>query len=159
MKLRHMFALVLVLGFFAECRSTADNVSNAEEVEGWRVEKEQDVFYMRLAGRATKAAIDQDSPAMMRSTCVDATGLQAQDNIIRKMIGETVQAQSGTIDGQSTGVIINSVRGGLIKGSQIKECAPTDKNRKFEECQCVHFVAGKGLKKKFELAVEAATKK
>ncbi|MCE9599272.1 MAG: hypothetical protein K8S54_15015 [Spirochaetia bacterium] len=159
MKLKHAVAGILMLGFLASCRSTADSVSNAEEIEGWRVENEQDVFYMRLAGRASKLAIDQDSPAMMRSTCVDATGLQAQDNIIRKMIGETIQAQSGTLDGQSTGVIITSVRGGMIKGPQIKECAPTDKNKKFEECQCVHFVAGKGLKKKFELAVEAAAKK
>ncbi|HNJ03114.1 MAG TPA: hypothetical protein PLB73_02610, partial [Leptospiraceae bacterium] len=91
--------------------------------------------------------------------CIDSTKLQALDNIIRKMIGETVTGQSATLDGQSTGVLITSVRGGLIRGTQMGQCAPVDKSKKYESCECIHYVTGKGLKKKFELAVEQAAKK
>jgi len=154
-----VIAIGLVFTGLTLCRSTADKTSNSEEVEGWRVENGMDVFYMRMPGRASRPAIEQDSQAMMKSTCIEATKLQAQDNIIRKMIGETVQAHSGTLDGQSTGVVITSVRSGMIKGTEIKECGPTDKNKRYEECECVHFVSGKGLKKNFELAVEQAGKK
>jgi hypothetical protein len=39
------------------------------------------------------------------------------------------------------------------------QCAPVDKSKKYESCECIHYVTGKGLKKKFELAVEQAAKK
>lgn len=150
--------LALAAVFAMGCRSTADSASGSEEIEGWRVEDGADVFYMRIPASASKAATDADDPAMMKSTCIDATRVQAADSIIRKMLGETVQGQSGTLDGQSTGVLITSVRSGLIRGTQIKECAPRDDRKRYQNCECVHFVTGKGLKKKFQLAVEQSAK-
>ena len=158
--MRSMF-LIAALFALANCAGTADKVSGGEEIEGWRTDQATgvDTFFMRVPGRATNNAIEQDSPTMMKSTCIDSTKLQALDNIIRKMIGETVTGQSATLDGQSTGALITSVRGGLIRGTQMGQCAPVDKSKKYESCECVHYVTGKGLKKKFELAVEQAAKK
>lgn len=150
-----LFAAMIALG----CRSTADSASGSEEIEGWRVENGQDVFYMRIPGSASKTAAEADDAAMMKATCIEATRVQAADIIIRKMIGETIQGQSGVMDGQSTGTVITSVRSGLIRGTQTKECAPRDDRKRYQNCECVHYVSGKGLKKKFELAVEQSVKK
>jgi hypothetical protein len=153
-------SIVILAAFLAVgCRSSADSASGSEEIEGWRVEDNQDVFYMRIPGSASQRAADADDMAMMKSTCIDASRVQAADNIIRKMLGETVQGQSGVMDGQSTGTLITSVRNGLIRGTQVKECAPRDERKRWQNCECVHFVSGKGLKKKFELAVEQSVKK
>ncbi len=151
---------ILLAAALGACGGSASTVSGGEEIEGWRVDAQgQDVFYMRMPGAASRNAVDQDNRAMMKSTCIDATKLQALDNIVRKMIGETIQGQSGTMDGQSTGTVITSVRNGLIKGTSMGECAPTDREKNYAQCECIHFVSGKGLKKKFELAVEQAAKK
>lgn len=158
MKSVSLFAGVILLSL-AACRGTADRVSGSEELEGWRVENGEDVYFMRIPGSASREAAERNDAAMMKATCVQATKVMAADNIIRKMLGETIQGQSGVLDGQSTGVVITSVRSGLIRGTQMKECAPTDENKRYQNCECVHFVAGKDLKKKFELAVEQSTKK
>ena len=159
MKYSILILAALLAASTSGCRSSADSASGSEEIEGWRLEDSQDVFYMRIPGSASKQAADADDMAMMKSTCIDASRVQAADNIIRKMLGETIQGQSGVMDGQSTGTLITSVRNGMIRGTQVKECAPRDERKRWQNCECVHFVSGKGLKNKFELAVEQSVKK
>ena len=95
---------------------------------------------------------------MLQSTCMESARLQAMDLIIRKMVGETVEAQSGMIDGQTTGLAVNSIRNGIIKGDVVqKECADRGQDNDWDTCECVFYVKGKGLRKKVELEVSKIT--
>ncbi len=144
---------LLIMAVVASC-SSASEVSGAEEFEGWRVEEDYDVFYIRRSGHASEKAIESENTAMLQSTCMEAARLQAMDLIIRKMVGETVEAQSGMIDGQTTGLAVNSIRNGIIKGDVVqKECADRGEDKDWDTCECVFFIKGKGLRKKVELEV------
>ena len=148
---------LLVMAVVAGC-SSADKVSGGEEFEGWRVEEEFDVFYIRRSGHASDKALEMENTAMLQSTCMESARLQAMDAIIRKMVGETMEAQSGMIDGQTTGLAVNSIRNGIIKGDVVqKECADRGEDNDWDTCECVFFVKGKGLRKKVELEVSKVT--
>ena len=137
---------LLVLAVVAGC-SSASEVSGAEEFEGWREEEGFDVFYIRRSGHASEKAIETENTAMLQSTCMEAARLQAMDLIIRKMVGETIEAQSGMIDGQTTGLAVNSIRNGIIKGDVVqKECADRGEDKDWDTCECVFFIKGKGLR-------------
>lgn len=144
-------ALVLTGGYCAS--TTADKVSGGEELEGWRLLKNgEDAFYMKISGSASPAAKESGEEVRMKSTCVESTKLQANDTIIRKMVGEEIQSVSGTADAETTGYVVTSVRQGVIKGVEMKECAAVKSN--WSQCECVHFVSGRNLRKKFKLQVE-----
>ncbi|MCB1166718.1 MAG: hypothetical protein KDK33_11220 [Leptospiraceae bacterium] len=148
-----LISLAVVVG----C-SSADQVSGGEEFEGWRQEEGIDVFYIRRSGHASEKALSSENTAMLQSTCMEAARLQAMDALIRKMVGETIEAQSGVLDGQTTGVAVNSIRNGIIKGDVVqKECADRGQENDWDTCECVFFVKGKDLRKKVELEVTKAT--
>lgn len=138
--------------FFIGFCSSATRVAGGEEFEGWRSENGIDTFYVRTAARASENAIEKDDQEMMKSTCMEAAKLQALDNMIRKMIGETVEAQSGVLDGQATNYAITSIRSGVIKGVQTKECAP--RGGSWKNCECIHYASGPNLKKEIEFQVK-----
>jgi len=154
----HASGLLIALLICAGCQSPRAK-SPTEELEGWRTENGEDVFYLRLPGRASPGAIEEGNEISIKSTCVSSTKIQAENSVIEKMIGRTVQGQSGTLDAQTTDAIITSVSRGLLRGTSIKECVATDERKIFKECECVHFVRGIGLKKKFELSVEQTISK
>jgi hypothetical protein len=141
---------VILLTLLSACGSSPNKVSGGEETEGWRREGNSDVFYMKIVGRASEKAIERNDYAMKKSTCVEATHLQAADRIVRKIYGETLKAQSLTEDGAVSQSVISSVRGGLIKGTSVKECAPLTAPNDWTNCECVHYVGGPNLKAEFE---------
>ena len=143
----------LTVFLLLSCSSTVEEVSGGEELEGWRITEEGlDIYYMKYGGRASPNAIEKNDPIMMKTTCVESTRLQARDQIIRKMLGETIEASSGVLDGETIGVVVTSVRKGMVRGTQMKECASVNGDT-WLNCECVHYVEGKGLKKKFEFEV------
>lgn len=149
--------LTITLAMLAmSCKGTADKVSGGEELEGWRTEGGEDVFYMRISGSASTTAKESGEEARMKSTCVESTKLQAMDTIIRKLVGEHIQAVSGTVDAETKNHLIVSNRSGVIRGTQMKECA--ERTEKWSTCECVHYVKGPGLKQKFKLQVEKSMK-
>ncbi len=154
MKLQYKITLFfLYLVFFSYC-SSATHVAGGEEFEGWKSENGIDTYYIRTSARASENAIEKDDQEMMKATCMEASKLQALDNMIRKMIGETIEAQSGMLDGQATNFAIQSIRSGVIKGVQNKECAP--RGGSWKNCECIHFVSGPNLKKEIEFQVKKA---
>lgn len=142
------------ISFYIMNCSSATHVAGGEEFEGWRSENGIDTFYVRTSARASENAIEKDDQEMMKTTCMEAAKLQALDNMIRKMIGETVEAQSGMLDGQATNYAITSIRSGVIKGVQTKECAP--RGGSWKNCECIHYVSGPNLKKEIEFQVQKA---
>ena len=153
---RMTFVLIGLCLAAAACRGTADRVSGGEEFEGWRQEGGQDVFYMRISGSASQVAKESGEEARMKVTCMESTKLQAQDTIIRKLVGEQIEAVSGTVDGETKNHLILSMRSGVIRGTEMKECA--SRTAKWATCECVHFVKGPALKQKFKLQVDKAMK-
>ena len=152
-----MIAALIAFGFgFSACRGTADKVSGGEEFEGWRKQGTDDVFFMRISGSASLVAKESGEEARMKVTCIESTKLQAQDTIIRKLVGENVEAVSGTVDGETKNHLIVSMRSGVIRGTEMKECAA--RTGKWATCECVHFVKGPALRQKFKLQVEKAMK-
>jgi len=146
---------VVMIGLVVAC-SSFDSASGGEEFEGWRQENGIDTYFIKTPARASENAVTKGDPAMMQSTCMESAKLQALDNLIRKMVGESVEAQSGMLDGQATNYAVTSIRNGEIKGVQQKECAPSGKSSSWENCVCIHFVSGKNLKKKIEFEVQKA---
>lgn len=138
------------------CKGSADRVSGGEEFEGWRKDGADDVFFMRISGSASQVAKESGEEARMKVTCIESTKLQASDTIIRKLVGEQIDAVSGTVDGETRNQVIVSMRKGTIKGTELKECA--SRTAKWATCECVHFVRGPALKQKFKLQVDKAMK-
>ena len=103
----------------------------------------KDWYYMKFSARASEKAIAKKSQAMMQSTCREAARLQGASDVIKKMIGETLESASGVSDGQSTGSAIISQSKGLVKGVSAYDCkaiGPKTVKKKFDdwvECQCV----------------------
>mgnify|MGYP005851532315 CR=1 FL=1 len=156
-----MMQRIMIAGMaalLATCASV-DSVNGGEQLEGWKREGEIDVYYTKTPARASELAINKGDPAMMKTTCMESSKLQAMDNIIRKMVGESVEAQSGMLDGQTTNYAITSLRNGQIKGVQQKECAPTAEGGSWQNCECVHYVSGPNLKKQVQIEVTKAAER
>ncbi len=146
-------AALFVLGFsFLGYCSSPETVSGGEAIEGWKTEGDVDVFYMKMAGRASEKAIERNDYAMKKTTCIESTQLQAADRIVRRMYGETLTGESQVEDGATAQSVITSARNGLVKGTSVKECAPVSESgdNDWTNCECVHFVRGRNLKKEFE---------
>lgn len=149
--------IVLCFLSYIAC-SSADKVRGGEELEGWQVIGDEDFYFMRIAGRASDNAIEKSGFAMLRQSCIESTKNQASDNIVRKMLGESTHGESTTVDGQTTSYIVSSIRRGIIKGVEMRECAPRGQDNNWTECECIHFIHDKGLKKKFQLKVEEVSR-
>ncbi|MFN3603765.1 MAG: hypothetical protein ACK4UJ_03515 [Leptonema sp. (in: bacteria)] len=150
-KLKTLGLLVLILIVAFSC-SSASNIVGGEEFEGWKNENGIDTYYVKTSARASENAIEKDDQEMMKNTCIEAAKLIALDNMIRKMIGETLEAQSGMIDAQATNFAITSIRSGVIKGVNTKECKATE--AKWKNCVCIHYASGRNLKKQIEFEVQ-----
>lgn len=146
-------AALSFLACFAWNCSSAEKVSGGEQYETWKREGNLDVFYVKTGARASEAAIEKGDQMMMKATCTESSRIQGLDNIIRKIVGETVEAQSGMLDGQATNYAVTSIRSGLIKGVSQKECAPRGEGGSWQNCECVHFVSGPDLKKQVQVEV------
>lgn len=160
MSLKNVIAALCVAIFFSSC-SSVDTVSNAVELEGWKtdINTRVDTFFIKSGARASDTAIEKDDQRMMQATCVEGAKLLALDILIRKMIGETVEAQSGMLDGQTTNFAITSIRSGQISGVQQKECGPAGPSGSWINCECVHYVSGVNLQKKIQMEVTKAANK
>ena len=139
--------------FVLTCKSV-DRIVGGEILEGWGIEDDQDVFYMKIEGRASERAEEKDTFSMKKSTCVESTGLQAKDKVIKKMLGEYISSSAVTFEGETQTFVVQSLSSGLIRGVQMKECRSTENH--WLNCECVYFVKGPDLKKKFLLQVEKA---
>ncbi|EMO71237.1 hypothetical protein LEP1GSC120_2035 [Leptospira santarosai str. 200702252] len=91
---------------------------------------------------------------MMQSTCREASRLQGAADVVKKMVGETVEAASGVSDGEATASVIVSQSQGVVKGVGVYECKatgsgsdPKDVSKdNWEECQCVIYAKFPGGK-------------
>ncbi len=156
---RYYFFLFLSLTFgvtLLSCRGSLTHLPGGEEIEGWRTIEGEDYFFMRIGARASERAINKNDRAMMKATCIESTQLQAQDRIIRKMIGEYQESSSMALDAQTVAYVINSTRGALIRGTSVKECAPTDAKKEWMNCECIHYVKGRNLRQEFQFELEKA---
>lgn len=165
MKLK-LISLTLIVGFLISC-AAGDARKDATSVgeggwagEGWggppeqradgktpRDTKPRDWYYMKYPARASDKAIKAKDQMMMKSTCREAARLQGAADVVRKMIGETLETASGVSDGQSTGQVIVSQTSGLVKGVGVYECLsmgpgtvrsdPLKEN--WEGCECVIY--------------------
>ncbi|MBW7858859.1 MAG: hypothetical protein H3C43_11340 [Leptonema sp. (in: Bacteria)] len=160
MILVNLVAGFLIVSFIGSC-SSVDTVSGGVELEGWKTDLNTrvDTFFIKSGARASDTAIEKDDQRMMQATCVEGAKLLALDILIRKMVGETVEAQSGMLDGQTTNFAITSIRSGQISGVQQKECGPSGPSGSWINCECVHYVSGVNLKKKIQMEVTKASQK
>ncbi|EPG65372.1 lipoprotein LipL21 [Leptospira wolffii] len=107
----------------------------------------KDYYYMKFSSRASTKAVAKKSPAMMQSTCREASRLQGASDVVKKMVGETVESASGVSDGEATASVIVSQSAGVVKGVGVYECKasgagsdPSDVSKdNWEECQCVIY--------------------
>ncbi|TGK12559.1 lipoprotein LipL21 [Leptospira fluminis] len=107
----------------------------------------KDYYYMKFSSRASAKAVAKKSPAMMQSTCREASRLQGASDVVKKMVGETVESASGVSDGEATANVIVSQSAGIVKGVGVYECKatgpgsdPKDVSKdNWEECQCVIY--------------------
>ncbi|MCS7206081.1 MAG: hypothetical protein NZ853_10330 [Leptospiraceae bacterium] len=155
--MKWILSIFVLISFGLMNCSSATRVAGGEQFEGWHSENGIDTFYVRTAARASENAIKKQDEEMMKVTCIESAKLQAMDNIIRKMIGETIEAQSGMLDGQATSYAITSIRSGVIKGVNTKECAP--RGGSWQNCECIHYVSGTNLKREVELEVKKAAQR
>lgn len=159
-------SLLLLIGFLITCGS-GDYRKDATSVgeggwagEGWGGAPEQrsdgktprdtlprDWYYMKYSARASDKSIAKKDQMMMKSTCREAARMQGAADVVRKMVGETLESASGVSDGQSTGQTIVSQASGLIKGVGVYECLSmgpgtlrTDAMKEnWESCECVIY--------------------
>ena len=114
--------------------------------------KPRDWYYSKFSARASQKAVSRKSQSMMQSTCREAARLQGAADVVKKMVGETLETASGVSDGESTGNVIVSESAGLVKGVGVYECKaigpgsdPLDVTKdNWEECQCVIYSKYKG---------------
>ena len=166
-----MRILIFIIMLFIGCQSD-DFRKNATTVgeggwagEGWGGPPEQrsdgktprdisprDWYYMKYPARASDKAIAKKDQMMMKSTCREAARLQGAADVVRKMVGETLESASGVSDGQSTGQVIVSQTNGLIQGVGVYECLSmgngtlrTDAMKEnWESCECVIYAKYEG---------------
>lgn len=156
MKKGRILVALVVLGAAVTMCTSVETVRGGEQLEGWRREGTLDVYYVKTVARASESSIEKGDPMMMKTTCTESSRIQSLDNIIRKMVGESVEAQSGMLDGQATNYAITSLRSGVIKGVSQKECAPRGEGGSWQNCECVHYVSGPNLKKQVQTEVSKA---
>ena len=156
-----LFMLLLIPGCRSGNNSVNETVSEkVDEIklsikkEGWKVVDGEDVFYLKVQGRASDRAEEKNDSIMKKTTCVESTSLQAKDQILRKILGEYIQSREVTIEGDTQSYIIESMSSGFIRGVEKKECASL-KDR-WLNCECVYSIKGPELKKKFMLHIEKA---
>lgn len=165
LKLGLSFALTLVLAI--NCSSPNLGQKDATTVgdggwagEGWGGPPEQrsdgkspkdtkprDWYYMKYRAAASEKAIASKKAAMMQSTCKEAARVQGAADVIRKMVGETIEGASGVSDGQSTGQVLVSQLNGNVRGVGVYECKaigpgsdPRDVSKdNWEQCECVIY--------------------
>jgi len=102
-------------------------------------------FYMKYPARASQKAVARKSQMMMQSTCREAARLQGASDVVKKMVGETLESASGVSDGESTGNVIVSQSAGIVRGVGAYDCKaygagsdPKDVSKdNWEECMCV----------------------
>jgi hypothetical protein len=161
-----ILSLALLVGFLITC-GTNDARKDATSVgeggwagEGWggppeqrgdgktpRDTKPRDWYYMKYPARASDKAVAKKDQMMMKSTCREAARLQGAADVVRKMIGETLESASGVSDGQSTGQVIVSQSSGVIQGVGVYECLSMGTGtirsdamkENWESCECVIY--------------------
>lgn len=164
--------IAMVLGMMISCAGVNDGRRDATSVgdggwagEGWggapeqrndgktpRDTKPKDWYYSKNRARASEKAINAKSQTMMYSTCKEAARVQGAADVIRKMVGETIEGASGVSDGQSTGQTLVSQLQGNVKGVGVYECKalgagsdPRDTSKdNWEECECVIYTKYEG---------------
>lgn len=164
-------SLALVLVYCSSINFSQDNATSVGDggwaMEGWggppehrgdkktpRDTEPKDWYYMKYPARASQKAVARKSRAMMQSTCEEAARLQGAADVVRKMVGETVQSASGVSDGEATASVIVSQSTGLVRGVGKYECKATGngtdpndiKTENWEECECVIYAKYKGGK-------------
>ncbi|AYV55968.1 lipoprotein LipL21 [Leptospira kmetyi] len=172
--INRLIALSVATMIFAACSSTDTGQKDATTVgdggwtfEGWGGAPEQrndgktprdtspkDWYYIKFSSRASAKAVAKKSQAMMQSTCREASRLQGASDVVKKMVGETVEAASGVSDGEATASVIVSQSQGVVKGVGVYECKatgsgsdPKDVSKdNWEECQCVIYAKFPGGK-------------
>lgn len=152
------YAIALLFALGCTSGEKVTELPGGKEFEGWAgppdspTTKPFDHFYMKHTARASVKAVEKKSGAMMQSTCTEAATLQGKGNLMRKMIGETLQGASGVSDGESTGMVLVSEFSGKIKGVSTKACKglaqpdPQVPYSEYKECECIIFTKIEGGK-------------
>lgn len=172
MKKGLLILLAGLVGFMIACSSTDTGQRDATTTgdggwifEGWggppevRADKKtpkdtapKDWYYMKYPARASAKAVAKKSQAMMQSTCREAARLQGANDVVKKLVGESLEGASGVSDGESTGSVIVSQSAGVVKGVGAYDCKaagpgsdPKDVSKdNWEECQCVIYAKFEG---------------
>lgn len=170
--MKKLIFLLAAVVLVASCSSTNNGQKDATSVgdggwagEGWGGPPEQradgktpkdttprDWYYMKYRSRASEKAVAKKSPAMMNSTCKEASRVQGAADIIRKMVGESIEGASGVSDGESTGQVLVSQLQGTVKGVGVYECRaigegsdPKDVSKdNWTECECIIYTKYNG---------------
>jgi hypothetical protein len=90
--------LILLLFFLTilTCSSKSEKPIPERQLEGWAGnpdnpnEKPFDYFYMKSAARASQRSIDRKSGKMMEATCIEYATYHSKENLIRKMVVESI---------------------------------------------------------------------
>ena len=157
--------LLFMLLILPDCKSMNNSVNETvgekvDEIkvtikkEGWKVEDGEDVFYLKVQGRASDRAEEKNDTIMKKTTCVESTSLQAKDQILRKIVGEYIESREVSIEGDTQSYIITSMSSGFIRGVEKNECASLKDH--WLNCECVYSIRGPELKNKFILQIEKA---
>ncbi len=112
----------------------------------------RDWYYMKYRARASEKAVARKSQAMMNSTCKEAARVQGAADVIRKMVGETIEGASGVSDGESTGQVLVSQLQGTVKGVGVYECRAMGEGSdrsdvskdNWTECECIIYTKYNG---------------
>lgn len=155
MKFGTISALVTLMIALAFC--SGGSKKETVVLEGWKTENGIDTFYMTYSATGSENAKNKGNPAMLRETCREAARVGAADNLVRAMIGETIESTSGSVDAEASTVLIVSKRTGIVKGLREKECTfetPEDVDK--QQCTCILYVSGKNMRKDFEFEVKKA---
>lgn len=142
-----LYLMLIVSTGMMFCKSTSDtllqNNTTSYQSEGWI---DDETFQVRALGAPNP---DAEGKVKRRTQSKDAALLAAQARVIELLLGARVQAASGSLDGESTGVAISKEFEGFIKGGSIVELIyDTEDN-----CEIVYRIHAKSLKKKAKAEV------
>ena len=146
-------SVLFISALFISCSSSSGK-NSSEELEGWRTSDEVDIFYMKISGTASMKAVLRNDFSMKKTTCVESTGLQAKDRVLRGIFGDYIVSASEFIEEDSENFVIEEMHKGTVKGVQMKDCASLLNN--WQNCECVYYIQGPGLKHDFDLKIEKA---
>lgn len=121
----------------------------------WTLSKNQEVFLAAVNAKASEKAIAQDSFAMKRSTCVDASKLLSTSARFSRYLVESEKTSLTESELQSLTKIISSYNITPV----LEECQsiPTESlfgSSEWESCQCLFSVTYPGGRKKFKEDLE-----